>query len=970
MDDSQQSQLPDVPATEAARFPVVGIGASAGGLPALMRLLESMPPAPGMALVIVLHLSADHPSAADRLLQRATAMPVVQVSQRMRLRPNQVYIISPGRSLTMEADYLVADEQPCALGIPMTINIFLRTLAEVHGRQAVGVILSGMGTDGVAGLACIKEHGGVTIAQLPGDAEEGSMPQAAIDSGMVDFVLPAAQVPGKLMECRDALTTDGAYSRTGVRTEEALDGILSLVCARTGHDFRHYKPASILRRIERRLRQRGMPDLASYYRLLHQDAQEAEALLQDLLIGVTNFFRDRDAFNAVAQTVLPRIIHDKKPGEPLRAWVTACSTGEEAYSLGMLLADHVASVGGAPEMQLFATDVDDRAIAVARIGRYPDAIAADVPADRLARYFMLEDDHFRVRKVLRDRILFAPHDLLHDPAFSRLDMISCRNVLIYLNREVHRHVLEIFHNALNPGGYLFLGGAESADLAPDLFAPVNTRYRIYQAKPRDKGARRLPLRLPEPGRGRGLAERTDVAPSLREPRMSAFAEIHQRRLAQLAPPSLLLNAGGDVVHACDRAAAFLRYGGGEPSANVLSLALPALRSELRSAMFQAQNSGAPAASLPVRVEHEGRESVVRLAVVPIRDGGPDDGLMLVQFETVDDLPGEPADGEGVDPSVRWLEEALREARRNVERTVEQAEAVHADMARANEELQDTVQALRVTIEDLETDSEELQSRNEELYTVNAELQMRVEDTAKAHDDLGNLVAATEIATLFLDRELRIQRFTPHVNRLFNIIAADVGRPLAHLTSRLDTARLFEDLTGVFSTLQPLEQEMRSSDGRDYIVRVHPYRTGYDRVEGLVLTFFDISRRRMAEDALRESEERFRAFVTASSDMLYRMSADWTEMRNLQGKNVLADTDDPTCSWIEKYIPETERPRVLEAIARAIETRSIFELEHQTFGADGGIVWTFSRAIPMLDEAGNIVEWFGAGSDITERKRDK
>ena len=440
MDDSQQSPRPDSPAPEAApeaarsmahssahssaHFPVVGIGASAGGLPALMKLLENMPPAPGIALVVVLHLSPDHPSAADRLLQRATPMPVVQVSRRMRLRANQVYVISPGRSLTMEADYLVAGEQPCALGIPMTINIFLRTLAEAHGRQAIGVILSGMGTDGVAGLACIKEHGGLTIAQLPGDAEEGSMPQAAIDSGMVDFVLPAAQVPGKLIECRDALAAGEAAAPVGPRTEETLDDILALVCARTGHDFRHYKPASILRRVECRLRRRDMPDLASYCSLLHQDAHEAEALLQDLLIGATDFFRDRDALEAVARTVLPRIVHDTKPGEPLRAWVAGCSTGAAAYSLGMLLADHVGSVAGAPEMQIFATDADERAIAVARIGRYPDAIAADVPADRLARYFVLEDEHFTVRKRLRDRILFARHDLLRDPAFSKLDLIS------------------------------------------------------------------------------------------------------------------------------------------------------------------------------------------------------------------------------------------------------------------------------------------------------------------------------------------------------------------------------------------------------------------------------------------------------------------------------------------------------------------------------------------------------------------
>jgi two-component system CheB/CheR fusion protein len=981
MDELQQAEPPDLPANEAAPFQVVGIGASAGGLPALMALLENMPAAPGMALVIVLHLAPDHPSAADKLLQRATAMPVVQVSQRMSLRPNQVYVISPGRSLRIQDKQLIVDEQECALGIPITINIFLRTLAEAHGPQAIGVILSGMGSDGVAGLASIKEHGGVTIAQLPGEAEESSMPQAAIDSGMVDFVLPAAQVPAKLIEMRDAM---GLIRRRrmqgnaaaglppfdmGARPQQVLDSILALLCARSGHDFRHYKQPTILRRVECRMQVRGVPDLPAYHQLLQDDLHEAQALLHELLIGVTTFFRDRDAFKVLEQTILPRIFHDRPAGTPLRAWVTACSTGEEAYSLGMLLAEHAESIGGAPAMQIFATDVDERAIAVARAGRYPDAIAADVPAARLARYFMLEDDHFRVRRLLRDRILFAPHDLLHDPAFSNLDLITCRNVLIYLNREVHRHVLEIFHSALVPGGYLFLGGAESADLAPDLFVPVNTRHRLYQAKPAAKTVRRLSMLPAARTSARPAPEAAGADASVRETRLSPFADIRQRALARLAPPSLLLNARAEVVDASEHAARFLRYGGGEPSAQVLALVLPELRTDLRAALLQAQTSGQPAASGPVRYRHEDEERVLRLSVLPLENDGRTDGMMLVQFEAAGSVAAAPpAAGQPADPKLAELEEALAHARQNLQRTIEHADAAGAGQGRVIDALRDTIDDLRASIDDLEGEREELQSRNEELYTVNVELELRVEETAKANDDLSNLIASTDIATLFLDPALRIQRYTPHVTRIFNIIAADVGRPLAHITSRLQDIRLFDEVAGVFANREPIEREVHTTDGRDYILRVHPYRTGYDRIEGVVMTFFDITRRRIAENALRESEERFRAFVTASSDMLYKMSADWSEMRNLQGKNILADTEDPTCSWIEKYIPEDDRPQVLAVIAKAIETRSTFELEHRVFRADGEIAWTFSRAIPLLDGDGEIVEWFGAGSDITERKR--
>jgi two-component system CheB/CheR fusion protein len=985
MDEQQQAERLDPPAPEAAPFPVVGIGTSASGLRALTGLLENMPAVAGLALVVVLHPPQDQSGAADELLQCTAGMPLVQVSRRTHLVPDRVYLVAPGRSLRMEDGYLLVDEPQGVPGIPLTINIFFRTLAEAHGERAIGVILSGMGSAGVAGLASIKEHGGVTIAQLPGEAEESGMPQSAVDSGLVDFVLPAAEVPAKLLEMRDVMAMIRRHATPGGRPVElspfdleappadVLDDILALLRTRTGHDFRHYRQPTVLRRLGRRLEVRGVPDLPAYYRLLQGDLHEAQSLLHDLLIGVTNFFRDRDAFSVLEQAILPRIFHDKEPGGPLRAWVTACSTGEEAYSLGMLLAEHAEHIAGAPAMQIFATDIDERAIAVARAGRYADAIAADVPAARLARYFTLEDDHFKVRRLLRDRILFARHDLLHDPAFSHLDLVTCRNVLMHLNREAQRHLLETFHASLNPGGYLFLGAVESADLAPDLFVAVNTRHRLYQARPGAKPVRRLPAPPAWQGRGRQADEYSDAAPRERKARMPSFAELHQRKLAELAPPSLLLNADAEILHVAGDGAAFLRYSAGVPSAQVLALVLPELRADLTSAILQARKSGERACSGPVRCGEEGSQGVFRLSVLPLQDDGAADGLMLVQFETADAAPARTAGGavdavDAVDPQLCALEDALRDARQNLQQTIEQAEVSNAEAGKAIASLQDTVEGLRMDIEELEVRREELASRNEELYTVNAELEMRVEDTSNANDDLSNLIASTDIATLFLDRAMRVQRYTPHLTRIFNIIAADVGRPLAHITHKLASARLLDGVANVLMTLQPIEQEVRSTDGRDYIVRVHPYRTGADRVNGAVMTFFDISGRRIAEDALRASEARFRAFVTASSDMLYTMSADWTEMRKLEGKNILADTEAPTGNWIDKYIPEDCRPELLAGIAKAIETRSIFEMEHRVICASGGIAWIFSRAIPLLDGEGNIIEWFGAGSDITERKR--
>jgi len=1026
---------PPVPAG-GLPFPIVGIGASAGGYAALMALLQNMPPSPGMALVVILHLAADEPSAADKVLQRATGMPVVQVGHTMPILPDHVYVIPPDRSLAMRDGHLALDELERSPGRPVAVDKFLRTLATAHKERAIGVVLSGMGSDGTAGLACIKEMGGATIAQLPSDAEYGGMPRSVIDSGMADFVLAASAIPDKLAELRDIASEirrralhgrllDGVPLDVGPAPGIVLRNVLALLRERTGHDFTHYRRPTLLRRLERRLQVRGMADLDGYHALLQRDSSEARALLKDLLIGVTSFYRDPEAFDALDRLVLPALFQPGRVGP--RVWSAACSTGEEAWTLAMLLAGQAARSGEGQDWQVFGSDLDDHAIEVARSGAYPASIAEAVPAYLLQRHFTLEGDQYKVRRALRDQVLFTPHNLLHEPAFSRLDLISCRNLLIYLNLEMHRHLLQQFHFALNPGGYLLLGSAESVDGAGDLFEPVDAARRIYRARPAAvrapvppfaRAAGIAPLRglpsagvpagsypaadpgayavartaaNPAPGAATGAAAQAPTgaaplaaagaAPVPRRGRLFSFAEIHLHKAAELAPPSILLNAEADIVHVSEQAARFLRPGAGEPTRELVALVLPPLQLALRAALFQVRRSGQRAATGPVRYEGEGGTHAVDMQVQPFRDPHAEGELLLVEFcEPPADCaaagaasaagaagPHAPL-GDGA--LLRQLDEELRHARKQLQETIEQTEVANGEMRIQAEEMQTTMEELHSGAEALERGRAELLSANQELAADNRELRRRAQESAKAHDDLANLVASSGVATIFLDRDMRILRYTPRIADFFNVLPADVGRPLLHITNRLDYPRLAEDAATVFGTLQALEREVRSKDGRDYIVRVHPYRTTTDRIEGAVMSFFDITGRRAAEEALRKSEEHFRLFLTASSDIVYRMSADWRQMHSLQGKGFLTDTDDTTSAWLDTYIPVPDRPQVQAAIDAAIAGKTIFELEHRVIRSDGSFGWTFSRAIPLLDAAGNIVEWFGAADDISRRKHEE
>jgi two-component system CheB/CheR fusion protein len=859
-------------------FPVVGIGASAGGLPALLTLFENMPVADDMAFVVILHLSPAHPSSAAEILQRATRMPVVQVTSRVQIERGHVYVIAPNQQMSMSDGLLEVGELERPRGKQVAIDLFFRTLAEVHSERAVAIVLSGTGADGAVGLARIKEQGGVTIAQAPGDAEHDGMPSAAIRTGAVDFVLPVVEMPQKLLELWDnakvihlPLPGDGEAPIANVpgpaeaaEAEESLHGIIGQLLARSGHDFRHYKRATVLRRIERRLQVRGVHSLPEYRAVLESDASEYKALLDDMLIGVTNFFRDREAFESLERDVIPELFKDKKAGDEVRAWVAACSTGEEAYSMAMLLADQAALSDAPPLFQVFASDIDDRAIQTARAGNYPAAIITDVIPSRLRQYFNKEDDRYRIRKSLRDRILFASHDLLRDPPFSRLDLISCRNLLIYLNRDVQARVLQMFHFALKPGGYLFLGSSESAESVSEYFVPVDKKNRIYRA--RGSASRTVQFQAPAgPSVGARSPELQRAVPSGK--RSFTYAELHQRALARLAPPSAVIDRESNIVHMSELAGRFLRLAGGEPSRNLLNLVLPELRLELRPAIYQAVQSDTRVECRPVEIPGKPELGAVAMTVHPFRDDEAETGFLLVLFDRFDAAPDEVVVHQNGSHAVvlAQLEQELQRKREQLQETIESSEISTEELRASNEELQAINEELRSATEELETSKEELQSVNEELITVNYELKVKVEETGKVNDDLNNLIASTDIATIFVDSGMRIKRFTPRAADLFSIIASDIGRSLLDLNHKLDYGELADDVASTFETLRPVEREVRSNEGRSYIVRLLPYRTNEDRIEGAVMTFFDITARRQAEEQARASEARMRMVAESASD---------------------------------------------------------------------------------------------------------
>lgn len=856
-----------------AKYPVVGIGASAGGLTALKGFLEALPARTSMAFVVVVHRAPDAESGLAALLQKSTTMPVVEVTQATPILPDHVYLIAPSLDLTMVDDYLrVAPNQPQE-GRRAAIDLFFRTLAEAHRERAIGVVMSGAGSDGSAGLARIKEMGGITFAQDPSEAEYESMPRSAIATGMVDFVMTAAEMPQGLMDLwhttkaihLPSLAAEPRDDELANETaERALREIMIILRTRTAHDFRHYKRATVMRRIERRLQVNGITDLQAYRDYLHLHPEETQALLQDMLISVTNFFRDKEAFEVLERDVLPSLFEGRGEQERIRVWSVGCATGEEAYSVAMLLQERSLKSPEGASFQVFATDIDERAISFARTGLYPDSILADVSAARVRQFFSKDAAHLRIKKELREHMLFAHHNVLSDPPFSRLDLICCRNLLIYLDRDAQIEILKMFHFALRPGGVLFLGSSESADSVSSMFSVVDKRNRIYRANMAVRGDTPVPVAMS------GQLNTRPVVATVQPPgrRRFSFGDLHQRLVEQYAPPSVLVSRDSEIVHLSDRAGRFLQYSGGEPSHNIVAVVRPELRVELRTAIYQALHTNRSVEARRVHIERDGRSYFVNMTTRPVHDPEANADFVLVLFDEVEDSMSNQEVSTGdvqKDPIISQLERELQRTKEQLQSTIEQSETSTEELKASNEELQAINEELRSATEELETSKEELQSINEELTTVNAELKSKVEETGKINDDLQNLIAANDIGTIFVDRNICIKRYTPRATDVFSIIPSDIGRSLLDITHRLEYDKLADDAAEAFDSLRLIERELKSNDGRWYLARFVPYRTTEDRIDGAVLSFIDVTDRRQAEDRLREGERRMRIVAEGTRD---------------------------------------------------------------------------------------------------------
>ncbi len=872
-------------------FPIVGIGASAGGLAAFEAFFSSMPADadPGMAFVLVQHLAPDHKSILTDLIRRYTRMQVFEVEDGMTVQINCAYIIPPNRDMAFLNGTLQLLEPAAPRGQRLPIDFFFRSLAQDQHERAIGVVLSGTGSDGTLGIRVIKGEGGMVMAQNPASTEHDGMPRSAIATGLVDFELPPAEMPAQLI----AYTTHafGKPPRPATlppKTESALKKIFVLLRTQTGHDFSQYKPSTTQRRIERRMAVHQIEAINGYVKFIQQAPEEVEALFRDMLIGVTRFFRGPEAFKALEEQIIPKLFASKGADATIRIWVPGCSTGEEAYSLAILLAEHQEALKQSFNLQVFATDIDSHAIAAARAGIYPASIASDLTPERLSRFFSPEpgDSVYRINKGIRDMLVFSEQNVIKDPPFSRLDLISCRNLLIYLDADLQKKLVPLFHYALNPGGYLFLGTSETVGEFGELFAALDRKQKIYQRKEDILGAQRAglgrflpPMTAPDAGHLRTGEKATD------KKKLPLRELTEQALLQQVVQAGALVNAQGDILYLHGRTGMYLEPAPGESGTNnILKMAREGLLHELTKALHKAAQTGETVLRPGVRVKTNGDFITANLTVRPVAAAPSASSEALLYLVILEQAPlisdqlavasgqaGKPSsetDSEDADTRIAELKQELRSKEEYLQTTNEELETTNEELKSSNEEMQSINEELQSTNEELETSKEELQSVNEELATVNAELEAKVADLSRANNDMNNLLAGTGMATIFVDHQLCIKRFTPTATKIINLIQSDIGRPVGHIVSNLpDYESLAADVQAVLDTLIPKVLDVRSSEGRWYTMHIQPYRTLDNVIEGAVLTFVDVTERRTAEKGLRESEKRYYSLFESIRDAI-------------------------------------------------------------------------------------------------------
>ena len=851
---------PTPPANQARNpgrrtFPIVGIGASAGGLEALEKFLQNVPEESGLAFVIVQHLDPTRRGIMAELLQRTTAMKVVQVKDRTRVQPNCVYVIPPNKDMSVLHGILHLLDPVAPRGLRLPIDFFLRSLAEDAEERSIGVILSGMGTDGTLGLKAIKGKAGVVFVQDPASAKFDGMPRSAIEAGLADVVAPVEALPGRIVAYLHHIPL---IVEPGLAEEDkghsAFEKVVILLRAQTGHDFSLYKKSTVYRRIERRMGIHQIDRIVTYVRYLRENPQELELLFKELLIGVTSFFRDPAAWEELSTRIIPALLKNRPPNQALRVWIPACATGEEAYSMAIVFKEALQQVKSAKKntLQIFATDLDRDAIDKARAGVFPGNIAADMSPERLSRFFVPLEHGYQVSKAIRETVIFAPQNVIMDPPFTKLDVVSCRNLLIYLTPELQRKLLPLFHYSLNPDGVLFLGSAETIGEFTDLFAPLEGKTRLFRRL--ESGGRAEPMEHP----ASFTSARTGMLPPpkvLKSP-ASLQSEAEQLLLQRFSPAAVLVNDKGDILFISGRTGRYLEPAAGRANWNLFAMVREGLRYELTDAFHKALRQNEAITRKHVKVGTDSGAQTVDLTVQPIAEPEALHGLVMVVFTEVTaptETKGSAKSSPASSSQLAVLEGEFEQIRQELQTTREEMQTSQEEARSSTEELQSANEELQSTNEELPTSKEEMQSMNEELQTLNAELQQKLDALSQLNNDMKNLLDTTEIATVFLDTALRVRLFTAGSNRVFKLIPGDLGRPITDIAFGLSYPELADDAREVLRTLAVHEHPAAARNGRWFLVRILPYRTLENVIDGVAITFVDITASRALEGKLRATQ---------------------------------------------------------------------------------------------------------------------
>ncbi|MEI8371516.1 MAG: chemotaxis protein CheB [Planctomycetota bacterium] len=957
--------------TVSAVFPVVGIGASAGGLAAFEAFFSGMPADidPGMAFVLVQHLAPDYKSILAKLIRRHTRMQVFEVIDGMVVQPNCVYIIPPNRDMAFLNGTLQLMEPSAPRNQQrLPIDFFFRSLAQDQRERAICIVLSGTGSDGTLGLRAIKGEGGMAMVQNPASSEYDGMPRSALATGLVDFVLPPAEMAAKLMTYAAHAfgnSPSRAETVTAIKAENVLKKIVVILRDQTKHDFSLYKPNHLSRRVERRMTVHQIETMDEYVRYLQKTPAEVESLFRNLLIGVTNFFRDPEAFKVVEEQAIPKLFVGKPASTVIRVWVPGCSTGEEAYSLAILIAERQEAMKQSFKVQIFATDIDSQAIATARAGLYPASIAADISRERLARYFVVESDGsaYRIHRGIRDMIVFSEQNVIQNPHFSKLDMISCRNLLIYLNGELQKKLIPIFHHALNPGGVLLLGTSETVGEFYDLFTATDPKSKLYWRKENFDSARQAVLDC-------FLPPMTAIEVALPRIGKTAFPgklplrELAERAMLQLVvPASALIDGKGDILYLHGRTGMYLEPAQGEAGiSNILKMAREGLRRELTMALHKAKRTQEIVRHSGLRIKTNSDFTTVNLTISPVIGSAAtsETHLYLVVLEDAPPQGGEEASDPSLtaDASVVTLQQKLRTKEEYLQAATEELETSNEELKSSNEEMMSVNEELQSTNEAMDISKEELQSINEELTTVNAELQTKIGDLSRANNDMNNLLAGTGIGTIFVDYQLRILRFTPPVAKILNLIPSDMGRSIAHLTSNLiGYDRLVADVQGVLDTLIPKEVNVQTTNGKWFAMRIQPYRTLENVTEGVVMTFTDITEMVQTAEALHKANELARLAVVV------RDAHDAITVQDLEGRIIAWNPGavrmygwseaEALAMNVRDRIPKELREGALATLAQLSRAEILEPYPTQRLTKAGKVVSVSMISTALLDNAGKM-----------------